>query len=336
MSRRAGVRWTTFALAALAAGMAGCTGVQSALAPAADQAATIRGVWNLMLAICGTMYVVVLIGLAYALLRRRRQLAREGLAKDPAIAAALVAWVVLTLGLLSWLTAASFLADRRIRDGRGDVSIRITAKQWWWDVEYLDPIVGRTFRTANELHLPRDRTAHVELRAGDVIHSFWVPSLSGKRDMIPGRVNAILLTPRTNGYFRGQCAEFCGLQHAHMAMDVQVEDVGAYQAWADRQRRPAATPSTPSAQRGLAVYNRAACAICHRIAGTPSGGRVGPDLTHVASRRSLAAGTLPMNRGNLAAWIIDPQHAKPGNNMPAVPLTPQDVSDLVDYLTELK
>jgi cytochrome c oxidase subunit 2 len=121
-----------------------------------------------------------------------------------------------------------------------------------------------------------------------------------------------------------------------MAMDVQVEDVGVYEAWADHQREPAAPPTTPSAQHGLVVYSRAACAICHRITGTPSGGRVGPDLTHLASRRTIAAGTLPMNRGNLAAWITDPQHAKPGNNMPAVPLTPQDVSDLVDYLTELK
>jgi cytochrome c oxidase subunit 2 len=334
MSRAARARGTV-AIAAAAA-LAGCRGVQSALAPTGDQAATIGGVWNLMLAICGTMYVLVLIGLAYALLRRRRALAREGVARDRPIAIALVGWVVLTIGLLSWLTAASYIADRRIRNGHGDVSIRVTAKQWWWDVEYLDPISGRTFRTANELHLPRDRTAHVELRAGDVIHSFWIPSLSGKHDMIPGRTNAILLTPRANGYLRGQCAEFCGLQHAHMAMDVQVEDVGAYEAWADHQREPAASPTTPSAQHGLVVYSRAACAICHRITGTPSGGRVGPDLTHLASRRTIAAGTLPMNRGNLAAWITDPQHAKPGNNMPAVPLTPQDVSDLVDYLTELK
>ncbi|WP_133478733.1 cytochrome c oxidase subunit II [Cognatilysobacter segetis] len=333
MKRRAFARGPV--LSAIAAALAGCDSRWSALVPAGDQAAAIRGVWDLMIAICGTMYVLVLVGLAYALLRRRSR-AREGTARDPAIVAALVGWVVLTLGLLSWLTAASFLADRRLRDGRGEVSIRVTAKQWWWDVEYLDPIIARNFRTANELHLPRDRTAHVELRSGDVIHSFWVPSLSGKHDMIPGRVNALLLTPRVNGYFRGQCAEFCGLQHAHMALDVQVEDDAAYRAWADRQRLPAVAPTDAAAQRGLVVYERAACAICHRIGGTPSGGRVGPDLTHLATRRSLAAGTLAMNRGNLAAWIVDPQHAKPGNNMPAVPLTPQDVSDLVAYLSELK
>lgn len=335
MNRIGGMR-CGIAAALLPVALAGCTGTHSALVPAGDQAAAIRGVWDLMLWICGTMYVLTLIGLGYALLRRRRRLAREGTSKDPALAIGLGAWVVLTVGLLSWLTAASFLADRGIRDGRGDISIRVTAKQWWWDVEYLDAEEGRHFTTANEVHLPKDRTAHVELRAGDVIHSFWVPALSGKHDMIPGRANALLLTPRVNGYFRGQCAEFCGLQHAHMAMDVQVQDVAAYEAWAEHQRQPAATPSTPAAQRGLAVYKRAACAICHRISGTPSGGRVGPDLTHVAGRRSIAAGTLAMNRGNLAAWITDPQHAKPGNNMPAVPLAPQDVSDLVDYLMELK
>jgi cytochrome c oxidase subunit 2 len=289
-----------------------------------------------MLAVCGTIYVVVLIALGYALVRRRRALAREGTTRDRGLGIALAAWVVLTVGLLTWLTAASFIADRHIRDGHAQLLVRVTAKQWWWDVEYLDPEAGRNFSTANELHLPRGRTAHVELRAGDVIHSFWVPALSGKRDMIPGRANALLLTPRVNGYYRGQCAEFCGLQHAHMALDVDVEDPATFEAWAKHQRDGAAVPSTPSSQRGLVVYERAACSICHRIAGTPSGGRVGPDQTHLASRRSIAAGTLAMNRGNLAAWILDPQHAKPGNNMPAVPLTPRDVSDLVDYLAELK
>jgi cytochrome c oxidase subunit 2 len=336
VSARSAARAATAVLAALAC--AGCSGnrANSALAPMADQASGIHGVWNLMLAICGTIYVVVLIALGYALVRRRRARAREGTTGDRALGVALAAWVVLTIGLLTWLTAASFIADRRIRDGHAQLSVRVTAKQWWWDVEYLDADAGRNFSTANELHLPRGRTAHVELRAGDVIHSFWVPALSGKRDMIPGRANALLLTPRVNGYYRGQCAEFCGLQHAHMAMDVQVEDPATFDAWANHQREDAAVPSTPAAQRGLVVYERAACSICHRIAGTPSGGRVGPDLTHLAGRRSLAAGTLAMNRGNLAAWIIDPQHAKPGNNMPAVPLTPQDVSDLVDYLAELK
>lgn len=324
-----------FALA-LPLALAGCSGIQSALAPAADQAGAIRGVWDLMVAICGTMYVVVLVGLGYAVARRRRQGMREGISRDPAIRVALGAWIVLTIGLLSWLTAASFLADRKIRDGHADISVRITAKQWWWDVTYLDRESGREFRTANELHLPRDRTAHIELQAGDVIHSFWVPNLSGKHDMIPGRTNAMLLTPRSAGYFRGQCGEFCGLQHAHMGIDVQVQDIAAYEAWAEHQRQPAAPPSTPSAQRGLLVYNTAACTTCHLIAGTPSGARVGPDLTHLASRRSIAAGTMPLTRENLAQWIRDPQHRKPGSNMPTVPLTPQDVNSLVDYLMELK
>ncbi|GAB6196698.1 cytochrome c oxidase subunit II [Lysobacter xanthus] len=316
--------------------LAGCSGVQAPLAAAGDQSATIAGVWNLMIGICGAMYVLVLVALGYSILRRRRQLAREGTRADRSLSIALMAWTVLVVGLLSWLVGASYLADRRIRDGRADVAVRVTGKQWWWDVEYLDPDGTRVFTTANELHLPRGKTVHVELQSADVIHSFWVPALSGKHDLVPGRTNAIFLTPRATGYFRGQCAEFCGLQHAHMAMDVQVDEPAAFDAWRAHQTQPAVQPTTPSALRGQAIYTRAACGVCHRITGTPTGSRVGPDLTHVASRRSIAAGTLATNRGNMAAWITDPQHAKPGNNMPAVPLTPQDVSDLVDYLMELK
>ncbi|WP_133500069.1 cytochrome c oxidase subunit II [Cognatilysobacter terrigena] len=323
------------ALVAMTA-LAGCTGVQSALVGAGEQGATIRQVWNLMLAVCGTMYVVVLIALGIALVRRRRELAREGTTRDRSLSIALGAWSLLVVGLLTVLVAASYTADRRIRSGHADLAVRVTAKQWWWQVDYLDQDSSRRFTTANELHLPRDRTVQVELVSGDVIHSFWVPALTGKHDLVPGRTNALMITPRAGGYYRGQCAEFCGLQHAKMAMDVQVDDLGAYQAWADHQRTPATPPTTPSAQRGLAVFERGACAMCHRIAGTTAGGVTGPDLTHLASRRSIAAGTLPMNRGNLAAWIVDPQHPKPGANMPAVPLSPQDVSDLVDYLTELK
>ncbi|MGY4516206.1 cytochrome c oxidase subunit 2 [Lysobacter sp. HA18] len=323
------------ALAAMLA-LSGCSGVQSVLVGAGDQGATIRQVWNLLVAVCGTMYVVVLIGLGVAILRRRRTLQREGTTRDRALSIALVAWTVLVVGLLTVLVSSSYIADRRIRNGKADLAVRVTAKQWWWEVEYLDRDASRHFTTANELHLPRDRTVHVELVSGDVIHSFWVPALSGKHDLIPGRTNALLLTPRVNGYYRGQCAEFCGLQHAKMAMDVQVEDIAAFQSWADHQRQPGATPTTPSAVHGQAIFTQAACAMCHQIVGTPTGGRTGPDLTHLASRRTIAAGTLPMNRGNLAAWIIDPQHPKPGANMPAVPLSPQDVSDLVDYLMELK
>jgi cytochrome c oxidase subunit 2 len=315
--------------------------VQSSLAPTGDQARTIERVWTLMLWVCGTTYVAVLVALGWAIWRRWHARAAataegEGVARDRALSRALVAWVVLVVGLLSWLVAASYLADRRLHGGRTDLTIRITAKQWWWQVEYLDRDPSKHFITANELHLPRDRSARIELEAADVIHSFWVPTLSGKEDLIPGHHNAIVLTPRVAGRFRGQCAEFCGLQHAHMALDVVVENDEAFAAWRAHQLLPAATPSAPAAVAGAQVFAQAACATCHTVRGTPAGGRSGPDLTHLASRRTLAAGALPLDRGAMAAWIIDPQHAKPGNQMPPVSLQPQQLADVVDYLMGLE
>jgi cytochrome c oxidase subunit II len=189
--------------------------------------------------------------------------------------------------------------------------------------------------TANEVHLPVDRPARIELRTTDVIHSLWIPVLNGKEDMIPGHANVIVMTPRKTGTYRGQCAEFCGLQHANMALDVQVDDVAGFNAWLARQRMPAAVPASPGAVKGQQLFDAGPCAMCHAIQGTSAGGTSGPDLTHLASRRMLAAGALPLNRGTLAAWIVDPQRHKPGTNMPAVPMQPQQLADIVDYLMGL-
>ncbi|BDU16424.1 cytochrome c oxidase subunit II [Lysobacter auxotrophicus] len=316
-------------------------GVQSMLTPASDQSEAIDRVWQIMVWACSTIYLFVLGVLAWAIWRRRRALASEGARHDPMLARALAAWAVLVVGLLTWFVAISFLADRRLHgsgsgDAKPDLEVRITARQWWWQVEYLDHDVSRRFTTANELRLPRDRTARIELRSGDVIHSFWVPALSGKEDLVPGRTNAVWITPRRAGEFRGQCAEFCGLQHAKMALDVQVAEQARFDAWRAQQLQPAPSPSNDRTLHGSEVFQRSACGNCHTIRGTPAGGRTGPDLTHLASRRTLAAGSLPMERDALARWIADPQHPKPGNLMPAVPLAREDADALVDYLMELR
>jgi cytochrome c oxidase subunit 2 len=318
-----------------AAPLAGCNTVQSALAPVADQAAAIEGVWHLMLWICVPMYVLVLVALGLALWRRRlRGHTPEG---DRRIAMGLTAFVVLVAGLLTVLTASSYVADRRLHAPVADpVNVRITAKQWWWQVEYLDADPSKQFTTANELHLPVDRPARIELRSSDVIHSLWIPVLNGKEDLIPGHDNTIVMTPRRTGAYRGQCAEFCGLQHAKMALDVQVDDADGFAAWKARQLAPAPAPVTASAAAGQRDFTALACAMCHAIDGTTAGGITGPDLTHLASRRTLAAGALPLNRGTLAAWIVDPQAHKPGTNMPAVELQPRQLSDIVDYLMTLQ
>ena len=331
MSPRA-ARWP---VVASAAALASCNTVQSALAPAGDQSAAIERVWDLMLWICVPMYVLVLLALGLAFWRRRPGgYTVEG---DRRIAVGLTAFVVLIAGLLTVLTASSYVADRRLHAPVTDpVNVRITAKQWWWQVEYLDADPSKQFTTANELHLPVDRPARIELRTSDVIHSLWIPVLNGKEDLIPGHDNTIVMTPRREGTYRGQCAEFCGLQHANMALDVQVDNPSAFEAWRAHQLAPAAVPKTPTTLAGMNDFTATACAMCHTIDGTDAGGVTGPNLTHLASRRMLAAGALPLNRRTLAAWIADPQAHKPGTNMPDPRLQPQEISDLVAYLGTLK
>ncbi|MBO9560267.1 MAG: cytochrome c oxidase subunit II [Caulobacter sp.] len=324
--------------------LAGCAGVQSALDPASDQASSVFGIWSLMLWICGVMYALVLAFLAAAIWKARHRLSGPPIAegqKSPAdrpLTRVLTGWVGLTVVGLLVLTFGSFLVDRQLAlaDQKNAQTIKITANQWWWKVEYDDPVPGRRFVTANELHLPVDRPARIELEAGDVIHSFWVPNLGGKQDLIPGRTNRLLVTPRRVGLFRGQCAEFCGLQHAWMALDVTVEPQTAFAAWAEAQRRAPAPPSTPEALRGRDVFIGAACNSCHQVTGQPAQGQTGPDLTHMASRPSLAAGARPYSRQALDEWLRDPQALKPGNHMPLVATRADERAALVAYLDTLK
>jgi cytochrome c oxidase subunit II len=312
-----------------------CNTVQSALAPIADQSDAIERVWDVMLWVCVPMYVLVLLALGLAFWRRRP--GGHTIEGDRRLAYGLTAFVILTVGLLTVLTASSYVAERRLHAPvTNPVNIRVTAKQWWWQVEYLDADPSKQFTTANELHLPVDRPARIELASTDVIHSLWIPVLNGKEDLIPGHANTIVMTPRKTGAYRGQCAEFCGLQHANMALDVQVEDANAFSAWQAHQLRPAPTPATPAQVSGRNEFTASACAMCHAIDGTDAGGLTGPNLTHLASRRTLAAGAMPLNRNTLAGWIVDPQRHKPGTNMPAVPLQPQQLADIVDYLMSLK
>lgn len=319
----------------LAAALAGCNRVQSSLAPAGDQAMAIHGIWTLMLWICVPVYLLVLAGLWFALARGRGT--GHAVAGDAGIERALVAWAVVIAILLTILTAASYAVDRRLHaEPLHPLDVRVTAKQWWWEVTYLGPDPSTHFTTANQLVLPLDRPARIELRTADVIHSLWIPALNGKEDLIPGRANQIVMTPRRAGRYRGQCAEFCGLQHAHMALDVQVEPPAAFARWRQAQLAAAPSPATTTASAGQRVFLSTACVTCHAIRGTPAGSRSGPDLTHLASRRTLAAGALPMDRASLAAWIADPQAAKPGTDMPAVPLSPDELTAVVDYLMELR
>jgi len=203
-------------------------------------------------------------------------------------------------------------------------------------VQYENPQASLRVTTANEIHLPVGRPVAVDLLSNDVIHSFWIPSLQGKIDLVPGRLNEVWLQADKPGVYRGQCAEYCGAEHAKMALVVVAESPDDFEHWLAANRGPAPAPKTAEEERGKEVVERGPCAMCHNITGTLAGGRTAPDLTHIATRSSLAAGVLPNTQGYLAGWIADPQHIKPGARMPATGLSDEELQAVLTYLETLK
>ncbi len=289
-----------------------------------------------MLWVCGAVYLLVLAFLGWAIWRSRHQTGTAP--QDHHMRAGLLTWALIITAGIGTLATASFLVDRALAAARQEdaLIIRITAHQWWWRITYLDPASGAWIETANELHLPLGQTARLELAASDVIHSFWVPNLSGKLDVIPGRRNVLDITPQRVGWYRGQCAEFCGLQHALMGLDVRVAPAEEFAAWLATQAAPAAEPPDTVLARGRDLFTSGPCAACHTVRGTGAAGQAGPDLTHFGARRTLAASTLTNNRGNLQGWIVNPEALKPGTLMPATELTPEDADALARYLAWLR
>jgi cytochrome c oxidase subunit 2 len=298
----------------------------------------------IFLVVCSIMYVAVIAFLIAGIVRRRRTgdanvvEQRRHHDSHPLMRTGLIGWgAVIAVGLVG-LAIASFLGDRSLANAASTekLSITITGKQWWWDITYNSADVSKTLRTANELHLPVGVPARIILRSDDVIHSFWVPSLTGKQDLIPGRETDVTILPKKVGIYRGQCAEFCGTQHAHMAFVVNVDSNTDFQKWWQHQLQPASAPTTPLAQAGYNYVTSRQCSMCHNISGTSASAKVGPDLTHLASRRTIAAGTMPMSKGNLYGWVEDPQSIKPGSHMPTIGLEPNDLHSVVAYLETLK
>jgi cytochrome c oxidase subunit 2 len=218
------------------------------------------------------------------------------------------------------------------------LAVEVVGWQWWWEVRY--PAAGNgqgPVVTANELHVPVGRAVVLRLSTADVIHSIWIPSLAGKMDMIPGRTTHLTLQADREGVWRGQCAEYCGTQHASMALHVTARSAPAFAAWLAAEGAPAAAPATPALERAYQAFLASGCAGCHAIRGTPAAGRLGPDLTHVASRRTLGAGTIDNGPAALALWISAHQHVKPGNRMPSNPdLDGETVAAIAAYLTQLR
>jgi cytochrome c oxidase subunit 2 len=220
------------------------------------------------------------------------------------------------------------------RDPNPDIVV--IGHQWWWEVHYVDGPLQDHFITADEIHIPVDHPMWIELRSADVIHSFWIPRLHGKEDLIPGEINRIRIEANVPGTYRGECTVFCGVQHAHMGLLVIAQEPQAYEKWLADQRKPAAQPTTAAAEQGEHIFMSGPCSLCHAIRGTLAGGTVAPNLTHIASRLSLAADTLTNNKGSLAAWITHAQSLKPGAAMPDLTaFNGQQLRDLVDYLEQL-
>ena len=319
-------------------------GFQTALGGQALESSNFLSLFTIFLIVCTVFYLLVIAALGLGLWRSRRsegQLTVEsGKHHDdePLLRPALIGWTSLIFVTLTALTIASFFTDRSNATAARNpqLTIKVTANQWWWDVVYTTHDASKMIRTANEIHLPVGVPAEVTLESKDVIHSLWIPNLAGKQDLIPGRVTDLQLLPEKVGTYRGQCAEFCGIQHAHMALDVTVESKGDFERWVAAQQRVAFAPTTPLQVAGYRYVTTRACSACHSIAGTPANGQVAPDLTHFASRRSIAAGTMPMSTGNLYGWVADPQSQKPGNHMPTIGIAPNDLHAVVAYLETLK
>jgi cytochrome c oxidase subunit 2 len=217
-------------------------------------------------------------------------------------------------------------------------TIQVTGHQWWWEVRYEGADPSEDVTTANEIHIPAGEPVRVKLESGDVIHSFWVPQLAGKMDVIPGQHNELWIQAKEPGVYVGNCGEYCGAQHAHMRIVVVADAPDTYRAWLAGQARPAPAPvPTDSVTfNGFAAFNRAGCSACHGIRGTAAGAAVGPDLTHLGSRQTLAAGVLPNTSANLMAWIAGAQQLKPGTDMPDMHVAPSDLPVLVAYLESLR
>ncbi len=314
--------------------------VENIFRPLATPAQSEYNIALLTLAITGAIFVVVASLIVLTMVRFRRRRDDDSRQEPPQVYGSNqieAAWTVIPILIVFVLIGVSARVIASVQNQSPPPSmlkVRLIGHQWWWEVRYPDYGVV----TANEIHVPAtpDGThpTYLQLESADVIHSFWVPQLSGKTDLIPNRTNYLWIDPRTPGVYVGNCAEYCGTQHANMLLRVIAEPVNQFKAWAAEQQEPAI--DDPQLTQARDVFGSLSCVNCHTIRGTPAVGRFGPDLTHLMSRQTLAAGVLTNTNDNLRNWVNDPQQAKPGCFMPAMKLTDPQLSQVVSYLGSLK
>ena len=346
---RRAMRAIAMGSAAFACAACSLHNTQNALDASGPQSGRIAGLWWLMLPIAAVVWVIVVAVMLWGAARKRSP--REGMetrggsevvvrdeVRDRRMTRLVAAGVIVTVVILFLMLVADFRVGQALTMAPAAkvVPIKVVGHQFWWEVQYPDSVPNNTVITANEIHIPVGTPVVMELSSLDVIHSFWVPSLTGKKDLLPGYTRSLWFRADTPGVYRGQCAEFCGLEHAKMGVLVIAQKQQDFDAWRAAQLDSATTPSDSLAQHGKSVFLGTTCVMCHSISGTSAGATTGPDLTHLASRRMIAANTLPNTDANLYAWISDPQRIKPGVLMPATKLNPRDMQALVAYLRHLK
>ncbi|MFA9477388.1 cytochrome c oxidase subunit II [Phycisphaerales bacterium AB-hyl4] len=305
---------------------------QSALHPEGEPAQIIAGLWWFMFYLLGAVFIIVMGVAAWAVFRPRIE-PGEGDADEPVgDRFIIVSGIALPSIVLVVLLVYSLTVTVSLRQPDSAVTIEVIGHLWWWEVRYPD----HGIITANELHIPAGEPVHLKLSSADVVHSFWVPQLHGKMDMLPDHVNTFWIQAGRPGTYRGQCAEYCGEQHARMSFHVVALERDEFDQWLARRAQPAREPTTDVHRSGQRAFMEAGCNTCHAISGTEAHGRAGPDLTHMGSRPSIGAGQWPNNYANLAGWIANPQSLKPGNHMPRSYLDADELHEITTYLLSLE
>jgi cytochrome c oxidase subunit 2 len=323
----------------------GCAWRQGALQPLGPKALAIARLGGLFFWIALFVLSAVVVAAVWAFARgSSNNNAREAAPMvtdartERRLTRAVGASTLVSLLLLAVLLVASVATGQGLSDFAPPrpLRVKVTAYQWWWKIEYPGDAPADWAVTANELHVPAGRPVELELVSGDVIHSFWIPNLDGKHDLIPGHTVKTTIMADFPGEYGGRCAEFCGAQHAHMDLLLVAQPPSEFEAWLATQRQPAHEPQSASQQRGRELIETGPCRLCHSVSGTKALGGVGPDLSHLAGRRTLAAGASPLDRAALRGWLANPQLSKPGTKMPAVGMTQDDLEAVLDYLEGLQ
>jgi len=325
-------RWIVLALTAFALGACSADAPFNFLKPEGPIARRADKLWDLTFGIATVVFILVEGALVFILVRYRQKSRADAPKQSHGNTKLEILWTIIPTLLLVFVAVPTvggilYLSE----EVPNALKIEVIAHQWWWEYRYPNGVV-----TANEMHIPVGRDISLDLKSVDVIHSFWVPKLAGKQDVVPGRINNLRLLAETPGEYQGQCAEYCGLSHAHMRLKVFAEPEADFNQWLKEQSAEARPPAEALSAQGKDLFVNGQCAGCHVIKGTPAEGLIGPNLTHLASRTTFAGSMFDLNDRNLAAWLRNPPGRKPGARMPNLHLSQEDIDALVAYLLTLK